>query len=409
MKFLIILGDGMADLPVPELSDKTPLQYADKPTMNHLVRKSMCGMVQTIPAGMEPGSGPANMSVMGYDPNVYYTGRSPLEALSLGIQMAPTDMVFRCNLVSLSRGDAADAYEDMTMLDYSSGEITTAESTELIAAVERELSSDDLHFFPGRSYRHCTVWQHGPGTTNLTPPHDITGRKITEYMPSGEGADRITALMHASYKILKDHPVNVRRRENGQNTADSIWLWGQGTKPAMADFTKTYGRKGAVISAVDLIFGLGRCAGLEAIEVPGATGTLDTNFIGKGQAAIDAFRRGLDYVYVHVEAPDECGHHGDAAGKVKSIEYIDACIAGPLWNYLEENRRKTGEDYRIMILPDHPTPVSIMTHTESPVPFMLYESASEQESGVSNYCEMEAQKTGIRAASGPELFARFIR
>lgn len=408
MKYLILLGDGMADLPIPELSMQTPLKSADKPNMDRLVGASVCGMVKTIPDGMEPGSGPANMSVMGYDPNVFYTGRSPLEALSLGLDMAPTDMIFRCNLVSLSQGAGSEEYEGMKMLDYSSGEISTEESTELIRSLEKELSLADLHFYPGRSYRHCTIWQNGPGTTVFTPPHDITGRNIREYMPSGEGSDRIIRLMKASYEILKDHPVNVRRREKGLNTADSIWLWGQGTKPAMADFEATYGRKGAVISAVDLIFGLGRCAGLEVIEVPGATGTLDTNFEGKGLAAIDAFKRGLDYVYVHVEAPDECGHHGDVLGKVYSIEQIDQKILAPLFEYLESNRLQTGEHFRIMILPDHPTPISTRTHSEQPVPFMLYDSSDLQDSGVKCYCEDEAAMTGIRYSSGPDLFRAFI-
>ena len=399
----------MADLPIPELSGMTPLQYAAKPNINHMAQNAVCGMVQTIPDKMEPGSGPANMSVMGYDPNVYYTGRSPLEALSLGIEMAPTDMVFRCNLVSLAQtGTSSNEYENMTMLDYSSGEISTEESSELIAAIENSLSSDDLHFFPGKSYRHCTVWQHGPGSTVLTPPHDISGKIIKEYLPLGDGSERILSLMRSSCAILKDHPVNIRRREKGLNTADSIWLWGQGTKPAMADFTKTYGRKGAVISAVDLIFGLGRCAGLEVIEVDGATGRLDTNFAGKAAAAVKGFASGLDYIYLHVEAPDECGHHGDAPGKVLSIEKIDEYIAGPVWKYLEENRLNTGEDYRIMILPDHPTPVSLRTHSESPVPFLLYTSGIHAKTGIANYCEADAEKTGVRYESGPALFKAFI-
>jgi len=399
----------MADLPIPEINGMTPLQYAKKPFMNLLAKKATCGMVQTIPEGMEPGSGPANMSVMGYDPNTFYTGRSPLEALSLGIEMAPTDMVFRCNLVSLSKTDtSSDKYQDMTMLDYSSGEISTEESSELIKSVEESLSSEDLHFFPGKSYRHITLWQNGPGSTVLTPPHDISGKVINKYLPSGEGADRILALMQASAAILKNHPVNFRRREKGLNTADSIWLWGQGTKPAMADFTKTYGRKGAVISAVDLIFGLGRCAGLDVIEVEGATGRLDTNYLGKGQAAINGFMSGYDYIYLHVEAPDECGHHGDAPGKVLSIELIDEQVAAPVWKYLEENRQKTGEDYRILILPDHPTPVSLRTHSEEAVPFLLYQSNQDTMTGIDNYCESEAEKTGVTYESGPSLFKMFI-
>ena len=411
MKYFILLGDGMADLPIPELSGMTPLQYAHKPNINALALQSTCGMVQTIPDGMEPGSGPANMSVMGYDPKVYYTGRSPLEALSLGIEMAATDMVFRCNLVSLSDSvSGSDAYENRRMLDYSAGEITTSESAELMAAMEAELSSEDLHFFPGKSYRHCMVWSHGPGQSTLTPPHDISDRVISEYLPVGQGADRLLQLMKDSCSVLVNHPVNVRRRENNLRTADSIWLWGQGTKPKMADFTKMYGKKGAVISAVDLVFGLGRGAGLTVVPVEGATGNLHTNFAGKAAAAIETFASGYEYIYLHVEAPDECGHQGDIKGKVTSIERIDQMIAGPVWQYLEKNRLQTGENYRILILPDHPTPIATRSHDSSPVPFLLFrsENSNDNHAGTVNYCESESKETGVFFDSGPALFTAFI-
>jgi len=410
MKYFILLGDGMADLPIQELLGYTPLQQAYKPNINSLAPQSECGLVRTIPDNMEPGSGPANMSVMGYPPEKYYTGRSPLEALSLGIQMAPDDMVFRCNLVSLSGNpDELGGYEKLTMKDYSAGEISTLEASKLIDALATELTDSDLHFYPGRSYRHCTVWEKGPGDTLLTPPHDITGKEIMSYLPSGNGASRLLGLMKKSYEILKNHPINVARRNSGKNTADSIWLWGQGTRPAIDDFTTLYGKTGAVISAVDLIFGLGRGAGLEVIEVDGATGTLDTNFAGKGQAAIRAFSTGIDYVYLHVEAPDECGHHGDIFGKVQAIEWIDEAIAGPVLRYLEDNRKIRGEDYHFMVLPDHPTPTSIKTHTSDPVPFLLYRSEDKNHIGIANYCECEATQTKIFYESGPALFAEFIK
>lgn len=405
MKYFILLGDGMADRPIPELSGQTPLEAAATPYMDQLACKSVCGMVQTVPEGVEPGSGPANMSVMGYDPRVYYTGRSPLEALSLGIRMRSTDMAFRCNLVSLDGN--GDTYEELTMLDYSAGEISTEEAAALIKSIEETLSEEDLHFFAGKSYRHCMIWDKGPGGTTLTPPHDISGRPIKEFLPKGEGAERILRLMKESRAVLKNHPVNVRRRERGLHTADSIWLWGQGTRPSMADFTEKYKKRGAVISAVDLLFGLGHCSGLEVIEVEGATGTLDTNFSGKAAAAIRGFERGLDYIYLHVEAPDECGHHGDIEGKVYSIERIDSDILGPVLHYLEHNRETTGEEYRILILPDHPTPISIRTHSNDPVPFCLFSSDTPID-GPSSYSERAAETTPWRYSSGPDLFATFI-
>lgn len=399
----------MADLPVSEIGGITPLQAAHKPTADFLASSSLCGMVQTVPEGMEPGSGPANMSVMGYDPLKFYTGRSPLEAVSLGIHMNPTDVVFRCNLVSLEKPRPDSPYEKCSMLDYSSGEILTSESSILIHDLGNALSSDIIRFFAGRSYRHCMVWENGPLSTLLTPPHDISGKVIGDYLPSGDHSDILLDLMKKSVKILSDHPVNQSRRARGLRTADSIWLWGQGTRPNLPSFESLYGKKGAVISAVDLVFGIGRCAGLEVIEVPGATGTLTSNLAGKAQAAIDSFSSGTDYVYLHVEAPDECGHQGDLRGKVESIERIDREILRPVYEYLEKSRQLSGENYRIMFLPDHPTPLSIRTHASDPVPFLLYDSKENGDSGVCDYSESSAGSTGVYFSSGPALFERFIR
>ena len=397
----------MADLPIPILSDMTPMEAAKKRKMDDISRSSLCGMVNTIPEGVEPGSGPANMSVMGYDPRVFYTGRSPLEALSLGVEMHPADMVFRLNFVSLA--GQSEVYDDLLMLDYSSGEITTAESTELMNSIREAFASDDLHFYAGKSYRHCMVWNHGPAGTVLTPPHDISGEKIASYLPTGDGAERILHMMKTSREILRNHPINIDRRRRGLNTADSIWLWGQGTKPGMADFYKLYGKKGAVISAVDLIFGLARGAGLDVIEVEGATGNLDTNFKGKADAAVDAFRKGYDYIYLHVEAPDECGHHGDAPGKISAIERISKDILEVVADYLEENRMTNNESYRILVLPDHPTPVSTRAHSMDPVPFFLFDSSKRIDSGITCFSEKEARNTGVFYNSGPELFKEFIQ
>lgn len=398
----------MADLPVSELGGKTPLQAATIPVANSLAAISVCGMVQTVPDGMEPGSGPANMSVMGYDPVKYYTGRSPLEAVSLGIQMNADDIVFRCNLVSLEKPRNDCDFEECSMLDYSSGEILTAESAELIRDLGSALASDQIRFYPGRSYRHCIVWENGPLASLLTPPHDISGKVIKEYLPSGDRADILLDLMKKSIEILSDHPVNHSRRARGLRTADAIWIWGQGTRPNLPSFESVYGKKGAVISAVDLVFGIGRCAGLEAIEVAGATGTLASNLAGKAQAAIDCFTAGTDYVYLHVEAPDECGHQGDVHGKIEAIEKIDREILLPVYRYLENSRQQTGENYRIMFLPDHPTPVSIRTHTSDAVPFLLHDSSVLTDSGIRNYSEASAVRTGVHFSSGPELFGRFI-
>ena len=409
MKYLVLLGDGMADLPVSELIDRTPLEAAFKPCADRIAGSSLCGMVRTIPSGMEPGSGPANMAVMGFDPSVYYTGRSPIEAVSLGIDMRPEDVVFRCNLVTLARPYEGADYNEFRMEDYSAGEITTAEAAELIRTLDLECSTESIRFYPGRSYRHCMVWRNGPQDCALTPPHDISGKVIANHLPEGDKADVLRRLMIRSEQVLREHPVNIRRRESGKRTADSIWLWGQGTRPQLPSFRSVYGKSGAVISAVDLVFGIGRLIGLDILEVPGATGTLNTDYTGKANAAIRAFESGTEFVYLHVEAPDECGHQGDRFGKVQAIERIDKDILGPVIDWLEMNKTLTGEGYRVLFLPDHPTPVDIRTHTDEPVPFLLFDCNKSVGNGANAYNETEAAKTGLVFESGPALLSYLMR
>lgn len=398
MKYIVMLGDGMADYPIEELGGKTPLEVAKKPNIDRLACGGELGMVKTVPEGLKPGSDVANLSAMGYNPLQCYTGRSPLEALSIGIQMDDTDVAFRCNLVTLS--DEAE-YENKTMMDYSSGEITTGEAAELIRAVDEVFRTSEILFYPGISYRHCMIWHNGPVGLDLTPPHDISDRKVTEYLP---GNPVILDLMKRSYEVLKDHPVNKARVAKGLNPANSIWLWGEGTKPGVSRFEETYGVKGSVISAVDLIKGIGICAGMKVIEVEGATGNIDTNFRGKGEAALRTLLDGQDMVYIHVEAPDECGHHGDLEGKIRAIELIDQEIVGPLLKGLEE----AGEDYSILVMPDHPTPISIKTHISDPIPYLLYRSTAPEESGIDTYTENTGKSTGRYVAQGYELMSRLL-
>ncbi|MCI8660821.1 MAG: cofactor-independent phosphoglycerate mutase [Lachnospiraceae bacterium] len=398
MKYIVMLGDGMADYPIEELNGKTPLQMAKKPNIDTLARYGQMGMVKTVPDGMKPGSDVANLAAMGYNPVDCYTGRSPLEAVSIGIEMADTDVAFRCNLVTLS--DEAE-YKDKTMMDYSSGEITTAEAAQLIQAVDKAFRTEEILFYPGISYRHCMIWHNGPVGLNLTPPHDISDRKITEYLPENPV---ILDLMRRSYEVLKDHPINQARQAKGLNPANSIWLWGEGTRPAVSRFEEIYGVKGAVISAVDLIKGIGMCAGMKVIEVEGATGNIDTNFKGKGQAALQTLLEGQDLVYIHVEAPDECGHHGDLKGKIRSIEKIDEEIVGPLLKGLAE----AGEDYSILVMPDHPTPIAIKTHVADPIPYLIYRSAKEVDSGIDTYTEETARATGNYKEHGYELMRQLL-
>ena len=399
MKYIVMLGDGMADYPVEALGGKTPLEVAKKPNIDRLARGGRLGMVKTVPDGLKPGSDVANLSAMGYDPLKCYTGRSPLEAVSIGIQMDDTDVAFRCNLVTLS--DDAE-YVEKTMVDYSSGEITTAEAAELIRAVDEAFRTDEILFYPGISYRHCMIWHQGPVGLNLTPPHDISDRKITEYLPQNPV---ILDLMKRSYEILKDHPINQDRIARGLNPANSIWLWGEGTRPGVTGFEAAYGVKASVISAVDLIKGIGLCAGMKVIEVEGATGNIDTNFKGKGEAALKTLLDGQDLVYIHVEAPDECGHHGDLEGKIQAIERIDQDIVGPLLKGLEE----AGEDYSILVMPDHPTPISIKTHISDPIPYLLYCSTDVTDSGIDTYTEKTGKSTGVYVEPGYLLMQQLLK
>lgn len=388
----------MADYPLEELQGRTPLQVAVKPNIDRLIRSGVAGMVKTVPDQMKPGSDVANLSAMGYDPRVCYTGRSPLEAVSMGIQMSDTDVAFRCNLVTLS--DEAD-YAEKTMVDYSSDEISTEEAAQLIKAVNAVLGTEEREFYAGISYRHCMIWQEGSVGLNLTPPHDISDRSITSYLPEHPV---ILDLMVRSHEILKQHPVNLARVARGLHPANSIWLWGEGTKPGVSDFQETYGIKGSVISAVDLIKGIGICAGMKVIEVEGATGNINTNFAGKGKAALQTLLEGLDLVYIHVEAPDECGHRGELENKIKAIERIDEEIVGPLLQGLEE----AGEEYAILVMPDHPTPLALKTHVSDPVPYFIYRSHEVRDSGISTYTEETCKAAGHEIEHGFELMGILI-
>ena len=399
MKYIVMLCDGMADYPLKELNGKTPMAAAFKPNMERLAKKATAGIVKTVPESLNPGSDVANLSAMGYDPVSCYTGRSPLEAMSIGIDMAPDDIAFRCNLVTLSDDEP---FEKKVMADYSAQEITTAEAAEIIKAVNEAFENDIIKFYSGVSYRHCMIWHRGPNGLGLTPPHDISDRVIGEYLPKN---DTLLGMMKKSYDVLKNHPVNIERKKRGLNPANAIWLWGEGTRPAIPNFKEMFGLKGSVISAVDLIKGIGITAGLDVINVEGATGNITTNFANKGKAALKSLvENGNDYVYIHVEAPDECGHRGEIDNKVKSIELIDRDIVGPLTKGLEE----AGEDYTIMVLPDHPTPISTKTHARDAVPFIIYRS-NEPVEGIDTFSEEAAAKTGLYIPNGPELSRLFLR
>ncbi len=401
MKYIVVLGDGMADYPVDAFGGKTILEVADKPMMDYMARRGELGMVKTVQDGMKPGSDVANLSVMGYDTTSCYTGRSPLEAASIGVPLKDTDVTFRCNLVTLSD---EEAYEDKTMLDYSSGEITTAESTELMKAIAAELDTDEVKFYPGISYRHLTVWDHGSTNVDLTPPHDISDRKIRDYLPKGDGADMLLDMMKRSVDILREHPVNKARIAAGKNPATSIWPWGEGTKPSIGNFKEKYGLDGSVISAVDLIKGIAKCAGMNSIDVEGATGNCETNWDGKAQAALDAILGGSDFVYIHMEAPDEMGHQGLPDKKKWAVETIDKRVVAFLKNELD----KRGIDFRMMILPDHPTPIKLKTHVSDPVPYIIYDSRDDSVKGDLDYTEENGKKTGIFIEKGYTLMDRFL-
>lgn len=400
MKYMVLLCDGMADRPLEELGGVTPMQKAYKPNMDLLAKTAEVGLVKTVADGLKPGSDVANLSVMGYDPAVCYTGRSPLEAASIGVDLKPTDVALRCNLVTLS--DEAD-YTKKTMVDYCAGDISTAEAKVLIEAVEREFGNEKFKFYAGVSYRHCLVVDNG--TTELgdmTPPHDISDRVIGQYLSNNENAAELIDLMKRSYEFLMDQPINKERIAKGLRPANSIWLWGEGRKPKLENFKEKYGKTCGIVSAVDLIKGIGICAGMDIIDVEGATGYIDTNFEGKMQAAAEHLKNGCDVVYVHVEAPDECGHRGEIENKVKSIELIDQKILGPMLDVL-----KTYGDYRILIMPDHPTPIAIKTHCSDPVPYLLYDSA-DVKSGVDCLSEKSAEQTGIYVDFGPSMMGKLL-
>ena len=397
MKYVVILGDGMADYPVDAFDGKTILEVADKPTIDYMAQHGEMGMVKTVQDGMKPGSDVANLSVMGYDTKKCYSGRSPLEAASIGVPLKDNDVTFRCNLVTLSD---EENYEDKTMLDYSAGEITTEEAAELIKAVAKELDTDMIKFYPGISYRHLTVWEGGSTNVELTPPHDISDKKITDHLPKGDGADTLLEMMKKSEKILREHPVNKKRVAEGKNPATSIWVWGEGTKPQLDNFEEKFGLKGSVISAVDLIKGIAKCAGMNSIDVEGATGNCDTNWEGKAQAALDAILNGSDFVYVH-----EMGHQGAPEKKKFAVETIDKKVV----KFLKDELEKRGIDYRMMILPDHPTPIKLKTHVSDPVPYIIYDSTNETDKNANlTYTEENGKKTGIYIEEGYTLMNRFL-
>lgn len=401
MKYLVMLCDGMADEPNEALGNSTPMEKANKPCMDRLAAKAEVGIVKTVAEGLKPGSDVANLSVLGYEPAVYYSGRSPLEAASIGIDLKDTDVTLRCNLVTLS--DEED-YEKKTILDYCADDISSEEAKILIEYIQEKLGNDKFRFYPGVSYRHCLVWSNGnPHPGVLTPPHDITGKVITDYIPKGEAVDELYDLMKKSYDLLKDHTVNKARIARGKRPANSIWLWGEGTKPLLDNFSEKFGKKGSMISAVDLLKGIAICAGMNSVDVEGATGYLDTNFDGKCKAAIEEFKKGADLVYIHVEAPDECGHRGEIENKVKAIEMIDEHILAPVVEFL-----RGYDDFAVLVCPDHPTPLSIRTHTSTPVPYLIYDSKNEIDSGVKVFCEKEARETGNYIEKGFTMMNYFL-
>ncbi len=393
MKYIVILGDGMADRPIEALGNETPLAYAKTPMMDELAAKGEIGMVHTVPDGMSPGSDTANLSVLGYNPRKYYSGRSPLEALSIGVPMKDTDIALRCNLVTLSEEE--DRYEDRTMIDHSSSEISTEDAAVLLEAVRKELETDEFKFYVGTSYRHLLIWDKGE-VVSLAQPHDILEQKITDKLPENKA---LYEMMKKSYDILVNHPINIERKKQGLHPANSCWFWGAGTKPSLSSFEEKTGKKGAMISAVDLLKGIAVGSSMKVITVDGANGGLHTNYEGKAQAAVDVLTdKGYDFVYVHLEAPDEMGHQGSVERKVQAIENLDARIIRPI----VEGLRAKGEDFRMVILPDHPTPICIRTHSSDSVPYLLYDSTKEQ-ANTWKYNEAEAEKTDNFIAEGHTL------
>ena len=400
MKYVVVLCDGMADYPVPALGGKTPMMCANKPNIDRLAKTAEVGLVRTVAEGLKPGSDVANMSVMGFDPKKYYTGRSPLEAVSIGVKLSDDDVTLRCNLVTLSD---EEAYEDKTMVDYSAGDISTAEAREIIKSVQEFFGNEIYTYYGGVSYRHCLV-VHG-GTTELgamTPPHDISGRVVGEYLSKSENAAPLIDMMKRSYDFLMKHPVNIERMKRGERPANSIWLWGEGRKPRLPLFSDLFGKTGAVISAVDLLKGIAICSGMSTPEVEGATGYIDTNFEGKAEAAVKELQSGKDMVYIHLEAPDECGHRNEPENKVRSIELIDQRVLPLVLEELEKY-----DDYKVMILPDHPTPIVTKTHAADPVPYLIYQKSKPQ-AGVDTINEETAKATGVFVDDGPSLMPHFL-
>lgn len=398
MKYVVVLGDGMADQPISELGDQTPLAFAKTPMMDILAKKSEIGMVHTVPDGMSPGSDTANLSVLGYDPKKYYSGRSPLEALSIGVPMKATDVALRCNLVTISEENVS--YEEQRIIDHSSSEISTEDAAILLDAVKEALKKDGYDFYLGTSYRHCLVIDQGT-VMPLTPPHDVLGQTIGQYLPKDEV---LREMMEKSYEVLKSHPLNVARKEAGLNPANSCWFWGAGTKPALCSFENKTGKSGAMISAVDLLKGIAVGSSMKVITVEGANGGLHTNYQGKAAAAVDVLTKdGYDFVYVHVEAPDEMGHQGSVSRKVEAIEHLDQEVIRPIY----EGLSAAGEDFAMLVLPDHPTPICIRTHTGDSVPYMLYNSKEEKMENW-QYNEKEAEASGNYVAEGHKLIDYFF-
>ena len=400
MKYVVVLCDGMADYPVPALGGKTPMMVAKKPHIDALAAKAEVGLVRTVAPGLKPGSDVANMSVLGFDPHRFYTGRSPLEAASIGIDMKDSDVSLRTNLVTLS--DKGEPFADKVIEDYCADDISTEEAHQLIEAVQAAFGGGEYDFYTGVSYRHCLIW-HG-GTTelgNMTPPHDITGKVIGSHLSTAETALPLLEMMEKSFDLLKDHPVNKARVAAGRRPANCIWLWGEGKRPALQPFEALYGIKGGMVSAVDLLKGIANCAGMEVAEVPGATGHIDTDFEGKAKAALDLLTRN-DLVYVHFEAPDECGHRNEPENKVKAIEMIDSRVLPILEEGLEQY-----EDYKILLLPDHPTPIVTRTHASDPVPYLLYQKSAPK-TGVDSINEETAKATGIYMENGPAMMPHFL-
>ncbi len=400
MKYVVVLCDGMADYPVPALGGKTPMMVAKKPHIDALAAKAEVGLVRTVAPGLKPGSDVANMSVLGFDPHRFYTGRSPLEAASIGIDMKDSDVSLRTNLVTLS--DKGEPFADKVIEDYCADDISTEEARQLIEAVQAAFGGGEYDFYTGVSYRHCLIW-HG-GTTelgNMTPPHDITGKVIGPHLSTAETARPLLEMMEKSFDLLKDHPVNKARVAAGRRPANCIWLWGEGKRPALRPFEALYGIKGGMVSAVDLLKGIANCAGMEVAEVPGATGYIDTDFEGKAKAALDLLTRN-DLVYVHFEAPDECGHRNEPENKVKAIEMIDSRVLPILEEGLEQY-----EDYKILLLPDHPTPIVTRTHASDPVPYLLYQKSAPK-TGVDSINEETAKATGIYMENGPAMMPHFL-